>query len=72
MIVVLQTLRSHGCRGAFKYLRLFSRSVSEVLDMLASGLTPLEILHDFPDLNIEDIRACIEFAADRDRDLFGE
>jgi len=35
-------------------------------------LTPLEILHDFPDLNIEDIRACIEFAADRDRDLFGE
>lgn len=31
--------------------------------MLAGGATPDEILQDFPDLEIEDIRACIAFAA---------
>ena len=28
-----------------------------------------EILHDFPDLTQEDIRACLAFAADRERRL---
>ncbi len=37
--------------------------VKDVLDMLASGATQPEILADFPDLQPEDIRACIAYAA---------
>jgi len=37
--------------------------VQQVLDLLADGATPEEIIaEDFPDLAIEDIRACIAFA----------
>jgi uncharacterized protein (DUF433 family) len=43
--------------------------VYDVLDYLASGMTEDEILSDFPDLEREDIRACLEFAADRERKL---
>jgi uncharacterized protein (DUF433 family) len=44
-------------------------TVSDVLDYLASGMTEAEILADFPDLMSEDIRACLAFAADRERRL---
>jgi uncharacterized protein (DUF433 family) len=44
-------------------------TVYEVLDYLASGMTEAEILADFPDLTSEDIRACLAFAADRERKL---
>ena len=37
--------------------------VKDVLDMLAGGATQEEILADFPDLQAEDIRACIACAA---------
>lgn len=37
--------------------------VRDVLDMLAGGATEQEILKDFPDLEMEDIRACIGYAA---------
>lgn len=37
--------------------------VKDVLDMLADGAKPEEILADFPDLEAEDIRACIAYAA---------
>lgn len=43
--------------------------VYDVLDYLASGMTEAEILADFPDLSAEDIRACLAFAADRERRL---
>jgi uncharacterized protein (DUF433 family) len=33
--------------------------VKDVLDMLAGGATPEEILADYPDLEAEDIRACL-------------
>ncbi|MBV9470003.1 MAG: DUF433 domain-containing protein [Abitibacteriaceae bacterium] len=42
----------------------------DVLDYLASDMTEQEILADFPDLTHEDIRACLAFAADRERKLF--
>jgi uncharacterized protein (DUF433 family) len=42
-------------------------TVYDVLEYLASGITPEEILSDFPDLTAEDIRACLAFAADRER-----
>ena len=42
-----------------------------MLDSLASGMTEAEILADFPDLTTEDIRACLAFAAERERRLLG-
>jgi uncharacterized protein (DUF433 family) len=36
---------------------------------MAGGMTPEQIVDDFPDLKLEDIRACLAFAADRERKL---
>jgi uncharacterized protein (DUF433 family) len=44
-------------------------TVYDVLEYLASGMTEEEILRDLPDLTREDIRACLAFAADRERKL---
>ena len=41
----------------------------DVLEYLASGMTETEILADFPDLEREDIRAVLMFAAERERRL---
>jgi uncharacterized protein (DUF433 family) len=45
-------------------------TVYDVLDYLASDMSEEEILEDFPDLTREDLKACIAFAADRERKLF--
>ena len=45
-------------------------TVSDVLEYLASGMTEAEILTDFSELTRDDIRACLSFAADRERKLF--
>ena len=42
-------------------------TVYEVLEYLASEMTEAEILDDFPDLTREDLKACIAYAADRER-----
>jgi uncharacterized protein (DUF433 family) len=39
--------------------------VKDVLDMLAEGAQPEQVLADFPDLEAEDIRACLAYAAAR-------
>jgi uncharacterized protein (DUF433 family) len=44
-------------------------TVQDVLEYLAAGMSPEEILADFPDLTLEDIRACLAYAADRERRL---
>ena len=44
-------------------------TVQDVLEYLAGGMTEEEILSDFPELTHEDIRACIAFAANRERQL---
>ena len=44
-------------------------TVQDVLEYLASGMTSEEIFADFPDLEADDIRACLAFAADRERRL---
>jgi uncharacterized protein (DUF433 family) len=54
-------------RGAKPCIRGLRITVSEVLEYLASGMTENKILQDFPDLTREDIRACLAFAADRER-----
>jgi uncharacterized protein (DUF433 family) len=44
-------------------------TVYDVLEYLAGGMSEDEILRDFPDLAREDIRACLSFAAARERRL---
>ena len=56
-----------GKRGGKPCIPGLRITVSEVLEYLASGMTEDEILRDFPDLTQEDIRACLAFAADRER-----
>ena len=46
-------------------------TVGDVLSYLASGMTEDEILVDFPQLTRDDIRACLAFAADRERRILG-
>jgi uncharacterized protein (DUF433 family) len=58
-----------GKRAGKPCIRGLRITVYDVLDYLASGMTQEEILADFPDLTAEDIRACLAFAADRERRL---
>lgn len=44
-------------------------TVGDVLSYLAGGMSEDEILEDFPQLARDDIRACLAFAADRERRL---
>jgi uncharacterized protein (DUF433 family) len=44
-------------------------TVYDVLEYLAGGMTEEQILADFPDLTREDIKACLAFAAARERRL---
>ncbi|MGE0130759.1 MAG: DUF433 domain-containing protein [Blastocatellales bacterium] len=50
-------------------IRGLRMTVTDVLEYLAGGMTPEEIVAEFPDLTLEDIRACLAFAADRERRL---
>lgn len=56
-----------GKRGGKPCIRGLRITVYDVLEYLASGMSEAEILADLPDLNSEDIRACLAFAADRER-----
>jgi uncharacterized protein (DUF433 family) len=58
-----------GKRGGKPCIRGLRITVSDILDYLASGMSEKEILRDFPDLNADDIKACLAFAADRERKL---
>ena len=48
-------------------IRGMRMTVGDVLEYLAGGMSEDEILDDFRDLTKEDIRACLAFAAARDR-----
>lgn len=52
--------RQGGGRPCIRGLRI---RVKDVLDMLAGGSTEAEILEDYPYLEAEDIRACLEYAS---------
>ena len=55
-----------GWKPCIRGLRI---TVYDILEYLASGMTEAEILADFPDLELEDIRAALAFAAERERRL---
>jgi uncharacterized protein (DUF433 family) len=57
-------------RGGKPCIRGLRITVYDVLDYGASDMSEAEILEDFPDLTRDDIKACIAFAADRERTLF--
>ena len=54
--------RQCGGRPCVRGIRI---RVTDVLDLLEAGLTPLEVLQELPDLEADDIRACIAFARRR-------
>lgn len=56
-----------GKRAGRPCIRGMRITVYDVLSYLAAGMTPQEILADFPYLTAEDIQACLAFAAERDR-----
>jgi uncharacterized protein (DUF433 family) len=56
-----------GKRSGKPCIRGLRITVGDMLGYLASGMTHTEILRDFPYLTEEDIRACLGFAADRER-----
>jgi uncharacterized protein (DUF433 family) len=59
-----------GRRGGKPCIRGLRITVTDILEYLAAGMTTDEIVHDFPDLTAEDVRACVAFAADRERRLW--
>ncbi len=58
-----------GKRSGQPCIRGLRMTVQDVLEYLAGGMSEEEIISDFPDLTHEDIRACLAFAADRERRL---
>ena len=56
-----------GKRGGRPCIRSLRITVYDVLGWLASGMSEDDILRDYPELAREDIRACLEFAAERER-----
>jgi uncharacterized protein (DUF433 family) len=56
-----------GKRGGKPCIRGMRITVYDVLSYLAAGMTSEEVLADFPYLTGDDIRACLAFAADRER-----
>jgi uncharacterized protein (DUF433 family) len=56
-----------GKRGGRPCVRGMRIAVSDVLGWLAAGMTHDQILSDYPELTEDDIRACLAYAADRER-----
>lgn len=64
-IITIDPARRSG-KPCVCHLRI---TVSDVLEYLAGGMTHRQIIADFPELTEDDIRACLPFAADRERRL---
>ena len=58
-----------GKRGGRPCVRRMRIAVADVLGWLAAGMSHEQILADYPELTEDDIRACLAFAADRERRL---
>ena len=51
-----------GGRPCIRGMRI---RVIDVLDLLSSGLSPQEVVEDLPDLELEDVRAALQYARSR-------
>ena len=54
--------RQCGGRPCVRGMRI---RVSDVLDLFASGLTAVQILEEMPDLEADDLKACLQYARRR-------
>jgi len=61
--ITIHTDKRSG-KPCIRNLRL---TVTDVLEYLASGMTESQIIADFPELTLNDIHACLAFAADREK-----
>jgi len=62
-IITIEPGRRCG-RPCVRGLRI---AVADVLGWLAAGMSHEQIIADYPELTEEDIRACLAYAADRER-----
>ena len=60
-----------GKRGGKPCIRNMRITVYDVLNMLASGMSNEDILTDHPELELDDILACLAFAANREHSVSG-
>lgn len=58
-----------GKRGGKPCIRGMRITVADVLGWLSAGMSHEEIREDYPEITEEDIRACLAYAADRERRL---
>jgi uncharacterized protein (DUF433 family) len=58
-----------GKRGGKPCIRGLRITVYDVLEYLSSGMSVDDIVLDLPDLTSDDVRACLAFAADREKRL---
>lgn len=58
-----------GKRGGRPCIRGLRITVYDILAMLAEGMSESEILEDYPELEIGDIRACLAYAANREHNV---
>ncbi|MBI2679243.1 MAG: DUF433 domain-containing protein [Candidatus Koribacter versatilis] len=58
-----------GRRSGKPCIRDTRITVQDVLEYLAAGMSEADILAKFPQLEADDIRACLRFAAERERRL---
>ena len=56
-----------GKRGGKPCIRGMRITVYDILGYLASGMTAIEIIQDFPELTLEDIQASLSYAANIDK-----
>jgi uncharacterized protein (DUF433 family) len=56
-----------GKRGGRPCVRGMRIAVADVLGWLAAGMSHAQIMGDYPELTEDDIRACLAYAADRER-----
>jgi len=56
------TINPEICQGK-PTIRNTRYTVDLILDLLSSGMSELEIIEDYPALELNDIRACLSFAS---------
>jgi uncharacterized protein (DUF433 family) len=57
----------HGKRGGRPCVRGLRITVYDVLGWMASGMSESDILRDYPELEHEDLLACLQYAANREK-----
>ncbi len=67
-IITIEPGKRGGRRPCIRGMRI---AVYDVLGWLAAGMTNEQIMEEFPELTLEDIRASLAYAADRDHHLVG-